>query len=165
MPRYFYSELANRPLVGSNVNIVFQRTAIIGSNICGIYASDNRDELAVLDGAISQRAGVIEIGKDEYDQQVAQKKTTHNSLPSSTSNPEPKVAHQPPIQVTARAGVESAGKTEGLKSSEIKAGKVEDPRSVIKVDSVNSPGLVQESERVAPISQPTPKRTKSKKAA
>lgn len=164
MPRYFYSELARTPIVAGHVNIVFQKTGIIGSNVVGVYAADNRDELAVLAGAVSQRAGVIEISKEDYDQQVAQKKTIPSSQLFSTSNPVPQLATHQPSRVAERAGAESVVSQEEQKSSDIKAGKVEDPRSVIKIDKVNPPSLVSEAERVAPVATPQ-KRSKSKQAA
>jgi hypothetical protein len=159
MPRYFYSELANRPY-GS---VIFEKTAIIGSNICGIYATDDPRELALLDGAISQRAGVIEISQEEYAQQQAQKKTTLNSVPSLTLRPVPQQAPPQHFQINQdKPGVESVASPEAQKSSEIKQGKVEDPRSVIKLDKVASPGFVEEGERMAPVAQSTRRKAKAK---
>lgn len=163
MPRYFYSELANRALTDGSTTINFTKTSIIGANICGIYTTDNPSELALLDGAIQQRAGVIEIPQDEYDQQAAQKKTTLNSVPSLTLRAVPQLAPPQQFQVKQeKQGVESVGSPEVLKSSEIRDGKVEDPRSVISVDSVNSPGLVNQDERIAKMESTPAKSRKSR---
>lgn len=158
MPRYFYSELASRPIQGGVTVINFEKTCIIGSNICGIYATDDPNEIALLMGAISQRAGVVEISQADYAAHQAQKKTIQFSPPSLTLKAVPQVAPPTTSRLAEKSGVESAGNTEAQKSSEIKSGKVEDPKSVIKIDSVASPGFVQEQERTAPVE------TKPKKA-
>jgi hypothetical protein len=150
--RYFYSEIATRPLEGGPVKIVFEKTGIIGSNICGIYAAADVNEIALLAGAVSQRAGVVEITKEEYDQQRAQKKTVHNSQHSLTLRPVSQVSPPAQMRVAEKQGAESAERAGQPSSSKLESVEVDDPMSVIKVDTVASPGLVQESERTAPVS-------------
>jgi hypothetical protein len=156
MPRYYYSELANRPISDGNVTVNFEKTAIIGSNIVGIYATDDPGELAVLNGAVQLRAGVMEISQQEYEEQLAQKKTTLNSLPSSVSKHVVMPVQSRPLPVAERSGVESVVSAEPKLFEEIKTGTVEDPKSVIKVDNVASPDFVKEEERTAPV-KPEPK--------
>lgn len=156
--RYFYSELAGRPLTGGGVTINFEKTCIIGSNICGIYATGDENELALLNGAVQQGMGVIETSQEDYEKQQAQKKTTQFSQPYLTSKAEPLQARPLPYQIKERPGVESVANPEALKSSEIRAGKVENTESVIKVDKVASPSLVQEEQRTAKVG-PRPVKT------
>jgi hypothetical protein len=155
--RYFYSERAGNPLQGSGVTVVFEKTCIIGSNICGIYATEDPNELHLLDAAMSQRAGVLETSKEDYDLQVAQKKSTQFSLPSLTLRPVQQLEPRTQYQVNQEhQGVPSAEKTESVPTSSkpVADQKIEDPRSMIKLDSVASPGLVREDERVMDVQEP-----------
>ncbi len=149
--RYFYSELASRPLTDGATTITFEKTAIVGSNICGIYAADSPAEVGLLEQAAHQRTGVIEISEEDYNAHKAQKKSTPSWQQSSTLRPVQQVQPQQLSTMAETQGVTSAEKTDKQQSSNPESGRIDNPKSIVKLDKVNSPAFVNDSERLAPV--------------
>jgi hypothetical protein len=147
--RYFYSQIAQRALQQGGLSIEFDKTAIIGSNICGVYKTNNPAEVSVLESAVHQRLGVEEITETDYETQLAQKKTTRASAPSLTSNYERNRVLQDSKSVTVepRQGVTLAENEQAPKSSD-QPSRISDILDIPRIESVNSPDpIVAESER------------------
>jgi hypothetical protein len=154
MPRYFYSQLAQRPLVANGISFEFHKTGILGGNICGVYATQSPQEEEALALAVSQRLGVEEISAADYEQQMAQKKTTLTSSPYLTLRPVHQAAQGPSLSM--------AEDKQGVQSAENAAPKSSDkPKDVVpasEMDSlkatepVSSPDvLIQDQNRLEPV--------------
>lgn len=82
---YYLSENASRPLVVGDRNIQFDRLAPLGGVVFGVYATEDEEEIAVLDEIVEQKKSVSAITQSEYDD-LKKKVVSGNS---QTPSPQP----------------------------------------------------------------------------
>lgn len=106
MKRYFSTTLARRPMTLSGHVITFLIASISGGRAYGVYATENPEEIKVLDAAVAGRRGVSSISEGDYDVALKKASPIHSSLNSNGSPPRlalPKIT--PELAVNAKAGV------------------------------------------------------------
>ena len=107
--KFYFSTLVRRPLTLSGRVFTFEICSISGGSASGVYATDNPDEIVVLDDAARGRRGVSEITEAVYAESLEKKKRTPRSSNTSVSPQRlarPSIA--PPISVDEKTGVLSA---------------------------------------------------------
>lgn len=154
--KFYYSDMASRPLVIDGHEYKFDPAGIIAGRMTGSLAVENPDDIARLDRAVANRAGVREIPRSDYDILQAKKKAIPISASSSNLSRQPPIVVPPPLSMQGKTAVESAAGA-GKPRSEEKPSMLE-PEKVIVLDRVNPPQLsVPNSERVK-IAEPKSKR-------
>lgn len=146
MPRYFYSEMASRPLVDGGVRIEFAPVGIYGGRLCGVLSTDDQKTIDILTKAIGRKMGVTEVTFDDFVKLEAQKKRTPDS-PRRADSSLPPVSRGPTL--AEKVGVAFAEKpvVEELSSRSIVTEK-----DCIVIGAVNSPEpFVNEGDRLAPM--------------
>lgn len=145
MARYFYSEIASRPLKVGDKQFKFDPTGIIGGKLTGVLALEDGADIAAVELAVRMRVGVIEISKEDYDAQQAQKKRVLISQPSSTSNSDPLPTL--PLSMQQQTGHVRHAQSEEPEPSEIPSEEL-DPEQLITLGGVASPeAFVAEDQR------------------
>ena len=148
MPRYFQSELANRPLVLNGRTYTFD---LVSRNL-GTFKAETDQQIADLASAVG-RLGVSEITPEDFEKLQAQKKTTPGSNPSgSLRSVRPVVqsaSRLPTTPIAERQGVAyAANDPKPEPKEEADTGKLPAVADLIEVGPVASPSPVKDSERV-----------------
>lgn len=149
MPRYFYSQLAARPLVSGGVTIMFDPIGIFGGCLHGITEAEDGPKLQVLAGAAAaNKLGVTEISEAEHAELRLKKKATHVS-PTRSDSSLPPVSRGPTL--TDKIGVAFAAKPV---AEELSSRSILTEKDCIVIGAVNSPEpFVNEGDRLAPMKQ------------
>lgn len=147
MARYFYTTLGLRPII---VDGREYKPDLVSGQRDGVLVAETDQQAADLASQLGR--GLTEIPLAEFEQLMAQKKTTHTSGHLSNSSPVPRaVAQQPsrlPVTLEPKQGVAYAAndpKPEPKPEEEKSEVSIEDIKEVGKVAS---PQPVAEKERV-----------------
>jgi len=145
MPRYFHSEMANRPLISGATTVTFEPTGIFGGRLFGVVAVDEGPKLQLVLAAIAKKLGVSEITEGEYLKELERKKKIPSSTPSQASS---QPAQRGPT-LSEVVGVVSAERPVVPESSST---KILEPKDCVALGAVASPEpFIDEKDRLAPI--------------
>ena len=138
MKKFFETSNATALLAG----IQFERYAIVGGSVFGVYATDNQDEIAALESLIGARKGALSlITQGDYELCLKKKpRELKNLSDSNAPTPRGESIKQPTAVVVEHSPIPEIPATV--------VGAVEDPLVVAQVDP----------EVIAPVVVETPKR-------
>lgn len=109
MKKFYGTTLARKPLTFSGHVITFLISSISGGRAFGVYATENPEEIQVLDAAVAGRRGVSSISEEDYDLGAKKATPTRSSKPTDASQPRlvrPQI--QPELAMGAKVGVSAA---------------------------------------------------------
>jgi hypothetical protein len=137
VPKYYFTQLASRPLVLSGKPYRFLICSQMAGRSSGVYMAESEEEIRVMDDAVRARRGVKEIGAEEYEE--LKKKATRQMQSVKSGGSKPKLVFSPktpPLRLAENApGVASEAK----KAAE-EAMLVAPPvTTLINVEKVGSP--------------------------
>jgi hypothetical protein len=167
MPRFFFTERANRALAVNGRSYNFSPVGFVAGNFHGVYQADTPESDGDLARAVERRLGVTEISQSDFDSLKKKQVATGSSVPSSDSNAKPRAVTLPVSmspsgakgQVVQFAPNETPPTESGLQ------GKLK-PEDCIRIERVSPPEIfVEEKDRGGNAVEKQPKKPRLKKAA
>jgi hypothetical protein len=167
MPRFFFTERANRALAVNGRSYKFSPVGFVAGNFHGVYQADTPEADGDLARAVELRLGVTDIGQSDFDSLKKKQVATGSSAPSSDSNAKPRAVTLPVSMSPSGAKgqvVQFAPNETPPTESELQ-GKLK-PEDCIRIERVSPPEIfVEEKDRVGNAVEKQPKKPRLKKAA
>lgn len=154
MPRhYFFSSSASRPIVLEGRTYKFVSLSILGGRISGVFDSDDPEDVAILQRAVTRKVGISEISEAEAEKAgKALRASRQPSIRSSHDVSKPRLARSSAGELLPGIPIDGAGSAEfaGKKADAQPTGEITMPRvmSMVRVGHVKPPQPFADGERL-----------------
>lgn len=157
MTKYFLTQNATRKPVALGIEFTFSMLENFGGSWRGLYATDKEQEIIALGQLCADPpSGITEITKEEYEFRLKKKPSFSVQSPQIPSKP---VA--PAVSLDSRQGVVRAAESPFADNSDLPQSPNELPKDIEEVIKL---GKVEQMETVAPLTPPTVKQKRKRKA-
>jgi hypothetical protein len=138
MGKYYFTQLASRPMTLSGKQYRFLICEQVSGRSCGVYEAQDENEERVLDDAVRAKRGVREISPEAYEE--LKKKATRTIQSPKSAGFRPRLARAPilpPLGMQEKTGVVGVASKKGDGEETL----ITKPKiaELIKIERVNSP--------------------------